>query len=145
VVNITIVAPIEVEKPPTPTPPVPPRADAGPSRPDIKEVNLGADAPPLSITKEPSGRLQLLLNRDSHLLAAAREMRPKEERTAVEFVFKYGLALTAMGLLDTVKKTEEWQTNDSGCRERIENSAKGIARVIVPLCLSLPKKLPKSI
>ena len=32
-------------------------------------------------------------------------MRPKEEAAAVEFVFKYGLALTAMGLLDAVKKT----------------------------------------
>jgi hypothetical protein len=59
-------------------------------------------------------------------------------------VFKYGLALTAMGLLDSAKKTPEWESNPAECRKRIQDTAAGIARVIVPLCLSLPKKLPKS-
>jgi hypothetical protein len=70
-------------------------------------------------------------------------MRPKEEEVAVAFVFKYGLALTAMGLLDAAKKTDDWKTDEAGCRQRIQETTIGIARVIVPLCLSLPKKLPK--
>jgi hypothetical protein len=48
-----------------------------------------------------------------------------------------------MGLLDAAKKTEEWKTDQADCRRRIQEMAVGIARVIVPLCLSLPKKLPK--
>jgi hypothetical protein len=76
-------------------------------------------------------------------LSEAKSLRPAEEEVAVEFVFKYGLALIAMGLLDAVKKTPEWTSDEAGCRKRIEESATGIARVIVPLCLSLPKKLPK--
>ncbi len=122
-----------------------PKVDAGPSRPDIKEVDNGPEAPPLTIERIPAtGRLQLVLNKGSKLLADAKEMRPKEEAVAVEFVFKYGLALTAMGLLDSIKKTPEWETNEGACRERIEQTAAGMGRIIVPLCLSLPKKLPKS-
>ena len=49
-----------------------------------------------------------------------------------------------MGLLDSAKKTEEWGTNEVECRERISKSAAGVGRVIVPLCLTLPKKLPKA-
>jgi predicted NAD/FAD-binding protein len=49
-----------------------------------------------------------------------------------------------MGLLDAVKKTPDWQTDEGGCRDRIAQNTAGIARVIVPLCLSLPKKLPKA-
>jgi hypothetical protein len=121
-----------------------PKVDAGPSRPDIKEVHNGPDAPPLTIERNPvNNRLQLMLNVDSKLLADAKELRPKEEAPAVEFVFKYGLALTAMGLLDAVKKTPDWQANEAECRERIEQTAAGMGRIIVPLCLSLPKKLPK--
>jgi hypothetical protein len=121
-----------------------PKVQAGPSRPDIKEMDKGPDEPPLTIEKIPnSDRLQLVLNTSSHLLEDAKLLRPKGEEPAVAFVFKYGLALTAMGLLDSMKKTEEWQTDESGCRARVEEAAKGIARVIVPLCLSLPKKLPK--
>jgi hypothetical protein len=122
----------------------PPRVEAGPSRPDIQEVNNGPDNLPLTIDKNPeTERLQLFLNRESHLLEDAKKLRPKEEEVAVEFVFKYGLALAAMGLLDTAKKTDDWKTDDAGCRKQIEQTAVGIARVIVPLCLSLPKKLPK--
>ena len=122
-----------------------PLVQAGPSRPDIQEVDNKPDDLPLTINRNPkTERLQLLLNRKSQLLDDARALRPKEEEPAVDFVFKYGLALTAMGLLDAAKKTEEWKTDDSACRKRIEQTAQGIARVIVPLCLSLPKKLPKT-
>jgi len=48
-----------------------------------------------------------------------------------------------MGLLDAIKKTPEWTADEAAARKRIEQSAAGVARVIVPLCLSLPKKLPK--
>lgn len=121
-----------------------PKVQAGPSRPDIKEVDNGPHEPPLTIAKIPNtDRLQLVLNVTSQLLEDAKKLRPKGEEPAVAFVFKYGLALTAMGLLDSMKKTEEWQTDENSCRARVEESAKGIARVIVPLCLSLPKKLPK--
>ena len=89
-------------------------------------------------------RLQLQVNVDSHLLVEAKALRPPEEAGAVEFVFKYGLALIAMGLLDSAKKTEEWKNDEVGVRERISNSAAGVGRVIVPLCLTLPKKLPKA-
>lgn len=130
--------------PPETKPPKPPIAHAGPSRPDIKEVDRGPDDPPLTIEKIPNtDRLQLVLNIGSSLLAAAKKMRPPEEEPAVIFVFKYGLALTAMGLLDSAKSTEEWKNDESKCREQIQKTAIGIARVIVPLCLSLPQKLPK--
>lgn len=70
-------------------------------------------------------------------------MRPKEEEAAVDFVYKYGLALCTMGLLDYERQTDEWKENDADCRERIAQQMTGVARVIVPLCLSLPKNLPK--
>jgi len=142
-VQITVAEPIEKE-PPKPRPPKPPKAFAAPSRPDIQEVKRGPDAPPLTIDKAPnSERLRLLLNVQSTLLAQAKDMRPAEEAVAVEFVFKYGLALAAMSLIDAAKKTPEWEADEAGCRERIQNTASGIARVIVPLCLSLPSKLPR--
>ena len=127
-------------------PPVPnPKTDAAPSRPDIIEVHHGSDGLPIIVDKLPGKeRLQLQVNVDSHFLTEARLLRPPEEAAAVEFVFKYGLALIAMGLLDSIKKTEEWGTNDVECRERIAKAASGVARVIVPLCLTLPKKLPKA-
>jgi hypothetical protein len=143
--NVTVVPEKEKKEPAEPTPPRDPKVQAGPSRPDIKEVDNGPEAPPLTIEKIPNtDRLQLVLNITSGLLEDAKKLRPKEEEAAVAFVFKYGLALTAMGLLDTIKKTEAWTQDEAGCRVQIQETAKGIARVIVPLCLSLPKKLPKS-
>ncbi len=125
--------------------PKPPMTDAAPSRPDIKEVHNGLEAPPITVEKVPgTERLQLHINVDSRLLVEARSMRPPEEASAVEFVFKYGLALIAMGLLDNAKKTAEWSANEVEVRERISKSAAGVGRVIVPLCLTLPKKLPKA-
>lgn len=121
-----------------------PKAQAAPSRPDIKEIKKGPDAPPLTIERDStSERLTLFLNIESSLLEQAKELREPEEAQAVEFVFKYGLALVAMGLIDNAKKTPEWSTNQAACREQIQKTAIGIARVIVPLCLSLPSKLPK--
>lgn len=143
VVNLNV---IEKQKtdPPESKPPKPPTVHAGPSRPDIKEVENGPNDPPLTIERIPNTeRLQLVLNVGSDLLAAAKAMRPPEEEPAVAFVFKYGLALTAMGLLDSAKKTEAWKNDEAKCREQIQDTAIGIARVIVPLCLSLPQKLPK--
>jgi hypothetical protein len=133
-----------VPKKPSKSTPPDPTVHAGPSRPDITEVDKGPNEPPLTIERIPNTeRLKLLLNTTSQLLVDAKQMRPREEEPAVEFVFKYGLALAAMGLLDSAKKSEKWKTDEDGCRRGIEESAVGIARVIVPLCLSLPKKLPK--
>ena len=146
--KLTIVGRVvaSVDKPePEPRPPRDKKVDAVPSRPDIKEVDNGPEDPPITIEKNPATqRLQLLVNNGSRLLSEAKVLRPKEEEDAVAFVFKYGLALVAMGLLDAVKRTPEWQADEKGCRERIQNSAIGVARVIVPLCLTLPKKLPKA-
>jgi hypothetical protein len=142
-IKVKIVEPREKKenKPPDPKP----KTDAAPSRPDILEVHNGPDAPPITIEKVPATeRLQLQVNVDSSLLAEAKVLRPPEEAAAVEFVFKYGLALIAMGLLDSAKKTTEWSTNEVECRDQISKSAAGVGRVIVPLCLTLPKKLPKA-
>ncbi len=127
-------------------PPEPnPKTDTAPSRPDIVEVHNGPEAIPIFVDKDPvTERLQLQINVDSRLLEEAKALRSPEEAGAVAFVFKYGLALVAMGLLDAAKKTEEWSTNEVECRERISRSAAGVGRVIVPLCLTLPKKLPKA-
>jgi hypothetical protein len=122
-----------------------PKAQEAPSRPNIIEVRNGPEAPPITVEKLPgTTRLQLQVNVDSHLLAEAKLMRPQTEAGAVEFVFKYGLALIAMGLLDSAKKTTEWTTNEVECREQISKSAAGVGRVIVPLCLTLPNKFPKA-
>jgi hypothetical protein len=124
--------------------PKPPTADSAPSRPDIVEVHRGPEAPPITVEKVPSTeRLQLNVNVDSRLLSEAKTLREPTETAAVEFVFKYGLALVAMGLLDAAKKTPEWEKDQVGCRDRIAHATAGVARVIVPLCLTLPQKLPK--
>lgn len=143
--KVTVVPPRE-KKDATPKEPKPPMVDAAPSRPDIVDVHNGPAAPPITVEKPPgANRLQLQVNVDSQLLADAKLMRPAAEAAAVEFVFKYGLALVTMGLLDAVKKTSDWTTDEVGCRERISNAAAGVGRVIVPLCLTLPQKLPKKV
>jgi len=143
-INATIGPPATPKPPGTPRPPQPPKVDVAPSRPDISEVHKGPDAAPLMIEKVPnSERMRLLLNLDSPLLAHAKSQKPEEEALAVEFVFKYGLALIALSLLDAAKKTDKWKEDETECRSQIERTAAGIARVIVPLCLSLPSKLPK--
>jgi hypothetical protein len=149
-VEIKVAKAAEKKEPPKPRQKPKPKAAAGPSRPDIQEVHAGPDALPLTIeavassTPDAEKRLKLLLNVDSVLLTQAKGMRRKEEESAVEFVFKYGLALTAMGLLDRAKRSEQWKEDQAGCRNQIQETAAGIARVIVPLCLSLPSKLPKA-
>lgn len=142
-IKITVGPPREkMEKaPPTPNP----KSDDAPSRPDIIEVHKGPEATPIAVEKIPgTERLQLQVNIDSRLLDEAKLLRPPEEAGAVEFVFKYGLALIAMGLLDSAKKTPQWAENEFEVRDQIAKSAAGVARVIVPLCLTLPKKLPKA-
>jgi hypothetical protein len=140
-----VVTPKEKPVPDDDTPPKPdPKVQASTSRPDVIEVENGPDDPPITIEKAPNtDRLKLVVNKGSRLLLEAKSRWPPEEEAAVEFVFKYGLALTAMGLLDSVRKTTEWTEDEAGSRSNIEKSAAGVARVIVPLCLSLPKKLPK--
>jgi hypothetical protein len=122
-----------------------PRVHAGPSQPDVTEKDLGPDAQPAKVERDPTtNRLKIIINKTSKLLDEAKKLRSEAEEPAVSFVFKYGLALAVMGLLDSVKKTPEWETDEPQCRERIQTMAEGIARVIVPLCLSLPKNLPKT-
>ena len=80
------------------------------------------DDPPITIEKVPNTEhFKLLLNRQSRLLSEAKRLRAVEEEAAVAFVFKYGLALTVMGLLDAMKKTPDWATNAAGCRDRIQH------------------------
>jgi hypothetical protein len=140
-----VVAPVDKPKPEPREPKSDKKTDAGPSRPDIVERENGPEDPPITIEKNPATqRLKLVVNKGSRLLAEAKALNRKEEEAAVGFVFKYGLALVVMGLLDTAKKTPDWETDEKSCRERIEKAAIGVARVIVPLCLTLPKKLPKA-
>jgi hypothetical protein len=145
-VNATIVAPREEREPSErESRERESRVPAGPSQPDVIERDLGPSELPAKVEKDPTTkRLKIIINKTSKLLEDAKQLRSKEEEPAVSFVFKYGLALAVMGLLDSAKKTAEWQTDEAGCRERIETMAAGVARVIVPLCLSLPKNLPKS-
>jgi hypothetical protein len=111
----------------------------------VVEVLNGPEDPPITVERVPqTQRLQLAVNKGSRLLQEARDLRPKAEEAAVEFVFKYGLALIAMGLLDAAKKTPEWEKDEAACRENIQVAAAGVGRVIVPLCLTLPKRLPKT-
>ena len=75
---------------------------------------------PIVLDKVPNTNMvQLQINVDSHLLVEAKSMRPPADAGAVEFVFKYGLALIAMGLLNSAKRTDEWTEDEVGARERI--------------------------
>lgn len=144
-IKVTIAPPREKEEHESPEP-QPPKTDAAPSRPNIIEVKHGPEGAPITVDKEPgSDRLQLAVNVESQMLVEAKAMREPTDGAAVEFVFKYGLALVAMGLLDAAKKTPEWTANEVGCRESVGKAAAGIAKVIVPLCLTLPQKLPKKL
>jgi hypothetical protein len=137
-----VVAPKE-KKEPQPRQKPEQKVDVAPSRPDVVEVDRRPDEPPLTIEKVPnSERMKLLINTGSHRLIEAKSLRPPEEAAAVEFVFKYGLALITMSLLDTATKTDDWKTDPDKIRDGISKSSEGIARVIV--CLSLPSKLPKA-
>jgi hypothetical protein len=120
--------------------------DAGPSRPNIQELDQGPDSLPAKVEKDAeTGRLQIVINTTSKFLEDAKNLRKKEEEPAVKFVYTYGLALVVMGLLDAARQTDDWKNgNDAKCREQIAHTATGVARVIVPLCLSLPKNLPKA-
>lgn len=120
------------------------KSQAAPSRPEVKEAPLGPNDPPITVERPPgSKQVYLQVNTGSQFLIDARSKRPPEDARAVDFVFKFGLALIVMGLLDAAKKTPRWNADEAGCRGEIAVIATGVARVIVPLCLSLPQKLPK--
>jgi hypothetical protein len=148
-INATITPP---RPPPPPRKPAGPKkekdpmVDAGPSRPNIQELDQGPDSLPAKVEKDAeTGRLQIVINTTSKFLEDAKNLRKKEEEPAVKFVYTYGLALVVMGLLDAARQTDDWKNgNDAKCREQIAHTATGVARVIVPLCLSLPKNLPKA-
>ncbi len=144
-ISLMIVEPRQVHEPGGPDPRErEPRVQAGPSQPDVTEQDLGPDKQPATVVRDPATkRLKIIINKTSRLLDEAKQLRSEAEEPAVAFVFKYGLALAVMGLLDSIKKTPQWQTDEAGCREQIATMAEGVARVIVPLCLSLPKNLPK--
>jgi len=143
VVTSTIVPPREKTMPKAPKEPQ--QAQDSPSRPDVIEVMNGPEGLPLTIEKVPNtNRFQLAVNKESKLLDQAKLLKKPEEVPAVEFVFKYGLALIAMGLLENAKQTHEWKEKEEQCRKNIQEHCAGIARVIVPLCLTLPQKLPKA-
>jgi hypothetical protein len=88
-------------------------------------------------------KLQLILNTTSKEITSAKASRPQEDEAAVTFVFKYGLALAAMSLLEHAKQSERWAEHEDDCRQDVEVAVEGLSRVIVPIALSLPKKLPK--
>ncbi|MFN8694936.1 MAG: hypothetical protein ACK5YB_04325 [Burkholderiales bacterium] len=116
-----------------------------PSTPEIKEIDAGPDQLPLEVKRPPNKeRLELLLNTSSKYLAEAIQQHSQEEELAVTFVFKYGLALAAMGQIEAIKQTPLWKTNETECLEQVNAATAGLARVIVPICLSLPKNLPKT-
>lgn len=146
----TVVEPKEhkkngVDQTKEPRKPSPPKAAVEPSRPQVIEKDGAPTDPPLIVEKDPkSGRLQLVLNKKSEHLEQARKMRDRSEHLAVEFVFKYGLALVAMGLLDAARRRPEWEAKEAETRDAISQTCTGVARVIVPLCLSLREKLPRS-
>src|SRR5450755_488211 len=103
------------------------KVDVAPRRPDVVEVDRGPDEPPLTIEKVPnSERMKLLINPGSRRLIEAKSLRPPGEAAAVEFVFKYGLALITMGLLDTTTKTDDWKTDPDKIRDGISKSSAGI-------------------
>ncbi|ESY65095.1 hypothetical protein X743_29750 [Mesorhizobium sp. LNHC252B00] len=125
-------------------PPKDQKVDMAPSRPDIIEVEGAPDDLPIRVERHPkTTRLTITINTGSRVLAEAKLLRPPEEEPAVRFVFKFGLALVAMGMIEAAKKTPEWATEEVSCRSAIDKSASAAGRVIVPLCLTLPKKLPK--
>ncbi|MBZ9732236.1 hypothetical protein LB534_00100 [Mesorhizobium sp. CA18] len=140
-IEATIVAPREkTEK----QPPKDQKVDMGPSRPAIIEVEGDPDDLPIRVERDPkTTRLTITINTGSRVLAEAKQLRAPEEEPAVRFVFKFGLALVAMGMIEAAKSTPEWETEEVTCRARIDKSASAAGRVIVPLCLTLPKKLPK--
>lgn len=143
-ITATVVAAKE-QTPPVHKDPPQPKGMEGPSRPDVKEDALGESARPLVIMQNPvTKKLQLVLNTTSSELAAAKASRAKEEEPAVSFVFKYGLALAAMSLLEHAKQSPKWAVNETECRDEVQAAVAGLARVIVPIALSLPKKLPKA-
>lgn len=143
-VTATVVPPAKKEPFPDKRPKLP-KVKEVPSRPRIREVERDITEPPITIERDPkTDVLEILLNTKAADLDYAKGKRLPQEAAGVEFVFKYGLALIAMALIDAERTTEEWTEDEVKCRKRIASTTSALARVIVPLCLNLPKKLPKA-
>ncbi|MBK7952315.1 MAG: hypothetical protein IPK00_27075 [Deltaproteobacteria bacterium] len=121
------------------------KSKRGPSRPRIRERDGDPTEPPIEINREPkTNLLEIIINRKAAALEHAKAKRPSAEEAAVEFVFKYGLALLAMSMIDRARETEKWDEDEPDCRKEIGQTVSDLSRVIVPLCLNLPQKLPKA-
>lgn len=114
-----------------------------PASPNIIPVEGDVTEPAISVNRTPKDELQILVNMKAEALNDAKMKRPPEESAAVEFVYKYGLALIVMAMVESEKDTSEWAEDEAGIRESIGDRVSGLARVIVPLCLTLPNKIPK--
>lgn len=125
-----------------PSSPTVPKAKAGRSRPRIKELENDPTDQAITIERDSKG-LVIYVNKKAQALDDARLKRPAGEAPAIEFVFKFGLALLAMSMIDRAHGSSEWEDDEAGCREQIARTVSGFDRVIVSLCLNLPKKLPK--
>ncbi|MCC6574621.1 MAG: hypothetical protein IT462_12630 [Planctomycetes bacterium] len=114
---------------------------ATPSSPDVHDRDdLSPDDPPIKIVKKPESEVYVMFfNKKSALLENIAKTRPPEERKRVEFVFKWGLALVCMSLIDHKKQQG---ILDSQGVEDISKASFAIGKVIVPICLTLPEKLP---
>lgn len=144
VVNAKVVRPVTKKKRPT-TDTKPPKGKSGPSRPEILEVDHDLTDPPITVERDPERDvLQILFNRKAASFTEAKLRRPAEEEPAVHFVFKYGLAFLAMAMIEDALGTDDWKEDEPDVRSRIGQRASALAKVIVPLCLDLPKKLPKA-
>ncbi len=142
-VNVVVVRP-ESKKPRKKRKTKKPKGKVAPSRPRIIEVEGDVTDPPIEVNRDPKKDvLEIHINTKAQAMNQAKAKRPPEEAAGVAFVFKYGLALIAMAMIDQARSTRLWIEDEAGCRENIGKTVSGLSRVIVPLCLHLPKKLPK--
>jgi len=135
------VVPKKTKKPSKPKPPKPPKAKDARSRPRIEWIEEDPTSQAIQIERDDKG-LVVYLNKKSAALEESRIKRPNEV-PAVEFVYMYGLSLLAMALIDKHKTTDRWEEDEAECRQEIGATVSNMARVIVAVCLNLPKKLPK--
>ncbi len=140
-----VIAPEREREPSQPSTPARSRVPSAPSQPRVIPVHTKAPGdPPITIEKNTENELlELHVNMKSEFLERAIAARSEREKDAVEFVFTYGLALAVMGMLDAVRNTDAWKSDPATCKDGIHRAGYGLARIIVPLSLSLSSKLPK--
>lgn len=119
------------------------KEETRPASPNIVPVDGDITGPAIAVSRTPNDELQIIVNMKAEALNGAKMKRPPEESAAVDFVYKYGLALIVMGMVETEKKKSEWAEDEAGVRQAIGERVSGLARIIVPLCLTLPNKIPK--